>query len=229
MQGNTAEMQRLLEAMEARKTAMSAEIKETFDRLEEKGGEMEVLIDQSGEILKKTTDQVDGALKIVNGTLQEHAVNFQQILGKVTQYDELLSRQRQPQGKGQSSTGKGWQEPQYGLINDKDIKMPMFPDKFDSVEVFRRWWKETAEYCNNNHRFNDIKYLFKAVRGYQTRIGGPQYIELIAAVNHALPGDRGDVVDGGPCTAILDKEFTRCIEARHAGQVRGYREPAVGG
>ena len=160
MQGNTAEMQRLMEAMEARKTAMSAEIKETFDKLEEKGTEMETLIDQSGEILRKTTDQVDGALKIVNGTLQQHDVNFQQILGKVTQYDELLSRQRQPQGKGQSSTGKGWQEPQYGLINDKDIKMPMFPDKFDNVEVFRRWWRDTAEYCERSHRFLGITYVF---------------------------------------------------------------------
>ena len=61
MQGNTVEMQRLMEAMEARKTTMSQEIKETFDKLEEKGSEMETLIDQSTDVLRKTTDQVDGA------------------------------------------------------------------------------------------------------------------------------------------------------------------------
>ena len=209
MQVNTAEMQRLMEAMEARKTTMSEDIKEIFDNLDEQGSEMETLIDQSTEILKKTIDQVDGALKIVSEKLQQHDLNFQQILTKVTQYDDLLSRQRQPQGKGQSSAGKGWQEPQYGLINDRDIKMPMFPDKFDNVEVFRRWWRDTAEYCERSHRFLGITYVFKTIRGYQDRIEGPAYTQLIAAVNLTLPGGTNNIE---MCDAILDKELLGALK-----------------
>ena len=39
------------------------------------------------------------------------------------------------------------------MINDKDMKMPMFPDKLENNETFRRWWKDTAEYCARNRRF----------------------------------------------------------------------------
>ena len=50
-------------------------------------------------------------------------------------YDDIVNRRPQ-QGKG-TSTGV-WQEPQYGLIHDKDIKMPLFPDKTENNETFRR-------------------------------------------------------------------------------------------
>ena len=69
MQANTAEMRTLMEALGARKTTMAEEIKETFDKLDEKGSKMETLIGQSTEVLRKTTEQVDGALKIVSEKL----------------------------------------------------------------------------------------------------------------------------------------------------------------
>ena len=79
-------------ATEIRKTTMADEIKETFEKLDEKRSEMETLIDQSTEVLRKTTDQVDGALKIVSEKLRAHDVNFNQILAKVTTHGQLLSR-----------------------------------------------------------------------------------------------------------------------------------------
>ena len=138
MQANSTKVREMMDALKTRRTTMATEIAPMFDKCEEKGTEMETLFDQSTEVLKTTANQVDGALKVVFEKFREHDVNFNQILTKHVLYDDLVNR-RQPQGKGQSTGTTAWQEPQYGLINDKDIKMPMFPDKFENSETFRRW------------------------------------------------------------------------------------------
>ena len=85
------------------KQTMATEIAATFEKLEEKGTEMETLLDQSTEVMKKTNDQVDGALKVVFEKFRKYNVNFNQILTKHAVYGELVSRRGQPQGKGHST------------------------------------------------------------------------------------------------------------------------------
>ena len=165
MQANATEVREMLSTVEVRKQTMATEIAATFDKFEEKGTEMETLLDQSTDAMKKTNDQVDGAFKVVLEKFRECEVNFHQILSKHAVYDELVNRRSQPQGKGPSSGSAGWQEPQYGLIHDRDIKMPLFPDKHENNETFLRWWKDVAEYCEHNRRFLGCTYVFKAIRG----------------------------------------------------------------
>ena len=57
---------------------------------------------------------------------EQHDQAFAQIHSKQATYDDIVSRRPQ-QGKG-ASTGV-WQVPQYGLIHDRDIKMPLFSEK----------------------------------------------------------------------------------------------------
>ena len=102
---------------------------------------------------RKTTDQVDGALKVVFEKFREYDVNFNQILTKHAVYDELVNRRGQPQGKGHSTGSTAWQETRMGLIHEKDIKMPLLTDRCENTETFRRWWKEVAEYCERSPRF----------------------------------------------------------------------------
>ena len=89
----------MLGTFEARKKTMAAEIASTFERLDEKGTEMETLIDQSADVMRKTTDQVDGALEVVFDKFCQYAENLQGILSKHAVYDDLVSRRNQPQGK----------------------------------------------------------------------------------------------------------------------------------
>ena len=79
---------------------MATEIAATFEKLEEKGTEMETLLDKSTEVMKKANDQVDGAFKVVFEKFREYEVNFHQILSKHAVYDELVNRCSQPQSKG---------------------------------------------------------------------------------------------------------------------------------
>ena len=111
------------------------------------------------------------------------------------------------------------------LIHDKDIKMPLFPDRYENNKIFRRWWKDTAEYCERSRRFLGSTYLFKTIRGYQERIEGPAYFQFFIEGNKSLPGGMNNLECNG---AILDKELCCCLEARHAGQVFGYCQ-SVGG
>ena len=85
--------------------------------------------------MRKTNDQVDGALKVVFEKFREYEVNFHQSLTKHAVYDELVNRRRQPQGKGPSSGSAGWQEPQYGLIHDKNINMPLATRNCGTVQT----------------------------------------------------------------------------------------------
>ena len=105
MQASSTEVREMMDTLDTRKQNMVAEIAATFDKLEEKVSEMETLLDQSTEVMKKTTDQVDGALKVVFEKFREYESNFQQILTKHAVYDELVNRRVQPQGKGQSTGG----------------------------------------------------------------------------------------------------------------------------
>ena len=56
MQANAMEVRDMLGTFEVRKTTMATEIASTFEKLEEKGSEMETLLDQPTEVLKRTTD-----------------------------------------------------------------------------------------------------------------------------------------------------------------------------
>ena len=89
----------MLRTFEVRKQAMAAEITSAFERLDEKGTEMEALIDKSAEVLRKTTNQIDGALKVVFDKFQLYEQNFQGISAKHAVYNNLVNR-RQQQGKG---------------------------------------------------------------------------------------------------------------------------------
>ena len=75
-QANSTEVREMMDALETRKTTMATEIAATFDKLEEKGTEMETLLDQSTEVLRTTTNQLDGALKVVFEKFREYDVNF---------------------------------------------------------------------------------------------------------------------------------------------------------
>ena len=151
MEGNATEIRKILSTFELHKQAMAAEIASTFERLDEKGTEMETLIVQSAEVMRKTTDQVDGTFKVLFDKFRQYEENFQGILSKHAVYDDLVSR-RQQQGKGSSSERTGQTEVR-GLIHDKDIRMPEFPQKPESTEMFRRWWKDVAGYCETSPVF----------------------------------------------------------------------------
>ena len=162
---------------------------------------MRTLIGQSESVLQEIRNIVDGDISSLNLRFEQHDLAFAQIHSKHQTYDDIVSRRPQ-QGKG-TFTGV-WQEPQYGLIHDKDIKMPLFPEKPENNETFRRWWKDFAEYCERSRRVLGCTYVFKTIRGYQDRIDGPDYLKFFTEVNKSLPGDRSNLDwEGG----IADKEL----------------------
>ena len=140
---------------------------------------MKTLIGQSEAVLQETRNVVDGVIRSMNVRFDQHDQALREIFSKHATYDDIVSR-RPPQGKG-TSAGV-WQEPKFGLIHEKDIKMPLFPEKADNIETFRRCWKEVAEHCERNPRFPYSTLVFKKIRGYQQRVGG-DFIEFSTAVN----------------------------------------------
>ena len=155
-------------------------VDQQFSQFQEKSGEMKTLIDQSNVVLQETRNVVDGICRALNTRFEKHEELFTEIHSKHAQYDDLVSR-RPAQGKGMA---KGvWQERAQELIHEKDIKMPFFPEKADSVETFRRWWREVAEYCERLQRFEHCTLVFKRIRGYPQRIAVHDYMDFGIAVN----------------------------------------------
>ena len=73
-----------------------------------------------------------------------------------------------------------------GLIHDKDIKMPEFPQKPESAEHFRRWWKDVAEYCEDTDgfRFASCPVFFNTIRGHKNVIESQsEVLELFKAAD----------------------------------------------
>ena len=67
--------------------------------------------------------------------------------------------------------------------------MPEFPQKPESTEQFRRWWKDVAEYCEDKdgRRFADCPVLFSTTRGYKNMIEmGSEVILLFEAADIRL-------------------------------------------
>ena len=124
---------------------------------------------QSESVLQQLLGQMDtlmdGSLRTVHMRFEHHDVAFREIYSKHAIYDDIQSR-RQQQGKGASSERTCYQEARVGLIHEKDIKMPIFPDKCENTEVFRRWWKDVAEYCERSPQFPGCTFVFKKTRGY---------------------------------------------------------------
>ena len=96
-----------------------------------------------------------------------------------------------------------------GLIPEKDIKMPFFPDRCENTETFRRWWKEVAGYCERSPRFPHCTLVFKKIRGCQQRIGGHGYIDFSTAVNLSLPQHQANIDWENP---IADKELLSALK-----------------
>ena len=162
-----------------------------FKEFQEKSGEMKTLRDQSETVLQETRNVVDGICMSLNVRFEQHDQALREIFAKHAAYGDIVSR-RPVQGKG-TSTGV-WQEPKFGLIHEKYIKMPLFPEKADNIETFRRWWKEVAEYCERSPRFPHCILVFKKIRGYQQRIAGHDHIDYSTAVNLSLPQQHANIV-----------------------------------
>ena len=121
-----AETRAVITGFHYQKGAMIADIEKHLKEFQEKTGEMRTLIGQSESVLQETRNIVDGVIRSLNLRFEQHDLAFAQNHSKHQTYDDIVSRRPQ-HGKG-TSTGE-WQEPQYGLIYDKDIKMPLFPEK----------------------------------------------------------------------------------------------------
>ena len=89
-----------------------------------------------------------------------------------------------------------------GLIHENDIKMLAFPDRLESVEVFRRWWTDVAEYCERFPTFPNCSFLFKKLRGYTEAVEIDKDVaRLFEELDDDLPSDQtmhfGHVYCGG--------------------------------
>ena len=129
----------MLSTIEVRKQATAALISLTFERFDEKSTEIETLTDQSAEVLKKSTHQIDRSPRVLFDTFARYDDMSQQIAGKHIGYDKLVARQQQQGRSGAASSERTGLPEARGLIHEKDIKMLNLPEKHESLEVFRRW------------------------------------------------------------------------------------------
>ena len=201
---DTTEIRGLITGFQDQKATMIADIEKSFGDFREKSGEMRELIGTSESILKKSLDQMsmlmDGSVRAMNVRFEAYDTALAQIGGKHMHYDSLIGRQQQQQGKG-GKTGFFPESTAFtggkGLIHDKDIKMPEFPQKPENTELFRRWWKDVAEYCENkdDRRFADCPSLFSAIRGYKNVIESKTEVMLLfqaadAHLKEVTPSDQ---------------------------------------
>ena len=101
------------------------------------------MIGQSEIVLQQSFSQMntfmDGSLRTINLRFEQHDVAFREIANKHLQYDALAERQQQ-YGRSEAAASERTDHPELqGLIHDKGIKMPEFPQTPESAELFHRW------------------------------------------------------------------------------------------
>ena len=160
-------MRELLTAAEDQKTTMRIENSETFAEFKTKSEFLTDLITRSAEIQHASTTEVKSitntAFSIMSDRFNSIEGKLQAAAEKMVHYDSLIAGQRQGKGAGRA---EGSFPEVRSLIHEKDIKMPSFPEKPESPEIFRRWWKDVGEYCERFKTFPNCSFIFKKLRGY---------------------------------------------------------------
>ena len=153
-------------AFEDKKTALELDISASFAEFGSKCTEMKTLIDQSGTVLQRNQQIVDGAILSMNArvdALQNGVqITFQEMRAKNAGYDAIIEARGAGGKGGKGGSGSGPYERTgyadghgHGLLHEKDIRMPLLPEHFDKVETFRRWWKDVAEFCERRQDYTD--------------------------------------------------------------------------
>ena len=69
--------------------------------------------------------------------------------------------------------------------------MPSIPEKHDNAEVFRRWWKDVAEYCERFPKFPNCSFIFKKMRGYNDAVEKALTVTaLFASLDEDMPANQ---------------------------------------
>ena len=90
--------------------------------------------------------------------------------------------------------------------------MPILPDKYENTEVFRRWWKDVAEYYERSPQFLGCSFVSKKIRGYQENIDSPmEYIKFFEEVDKSLPSGQLKLGDRWGAS-IADKELLGALK-----------------
>ena len=50
-----------------------------------------------------------------------------------------------------------------GLLDQRDFRMPQFPDRAEDTEQFKRWLKEFGRYCSRMPGYPDAEIVFGTV------------------------------------------------------------------
>ena len=61
--------------------------------------------------------------------------------------------------------GLGYGGVSMSLINPKDMRLPPFPEKPESVEMFQRWFSKLGQHCARTQKFACADLVFKKVKG----------------------------------------------------------------
>ena len=195
-----AQLKDLLQEASDQQIAMKIKATQSLSDSKMQGEALKGLISQSSDIQAKQATQVRDVVEglhlstrdrfnSVEGklTLTESALHS--IHDKLVGYDSLIAGQRQGKGAG-TADGRVYPEVR-SLIHEKDIKMPSFPEKPESPEIFRRWWKDVGEYCERFKTFPNCSFLFKKLRGYNDALDeGPAVTTLFAKLDDDLPSDQ---------------------------------------
>ena len=159
---------------------------------------MKELIGKSEMLLQQSLNQMNtimhGPLRTTDLRFEQHDLAVCEIANtnKHLQYDALGGRQQQS-GRTSAAASERTGHPEVrGLIHDNDIMMPEFPQKPESAKLFRRWWKDVAEYCERNPALHCCQILPSEIRGYKSVIESQaEMVKLFAAADLRLPSDRG--------------------------------------
>ena len=153
-------------SFEDKKTAMTIDITSAFAEFAEKCAEMRTLIGESSTVLEESKKVINGAIIAVNARIDTMytgvQTEFTALHVKHAGYDAIIEARGAggKGGKGGSGSGPfertGYADSRgYGLLHEKDIRMPLLPEHFDKVETFRRWWKDVAEFCERRQDYTD--------------------------------------------------------------------------
>ena len=174
---------------------------------EARTGAMETLRESYGSA--KT--EMDAGFARVDGVLK----NAHDVVARIETRVAQIEHEVKNGGFGKGKGGGGGEYYSQGLVDMRDVKLPLFPEGTPSTVVFRKWWKDLSRYCSMREKeWKAADVIFRVIRGYPNQIDEKEVAQFSRACADRDSAEGGNHFQFGGFSDLHDRsrDMYTCLE-----------------
>ena len=161
-------------------------------------------------------EETESKFKVIDDTLTKAHGLVAGIERKVEAIEQAMQSGNFGSGKGKGGGGYAGDRQNFtGLVDMRDVKLPMFPEGSPTVAVFRKWWNELMRYCSMREgEWRAADVIFRVIRGYPNEIDHKEFAQFGNVCAKRDAAQQGNHFQYGGFNNIQDKskDMFACLE-----------------